>query len=248
MNKKHTIPAVDKAISILEYLGSRERGATQSELAKELEITSSTCYRILQTLQTRGWIRQGTGNSYDISDGVLSASMKLINNVARFEVLQPSLERLASELGFSCKLSIRQGHSQLTVLRADSPTPMTVSGKIGARFPVVEGATGAALLSDEPWEHIVGLAKSCEDDIEEKSSPHLIQERLASLEKNGYCMNNRPNRWRVEVVSSPLKNSAGKTIAAISVLGFADDFDAKRIQHVSTLLKTTLTECSTLLK
>ena len=44
------IPAVDKAVAILRYLGGRQGGASQAELSEALSITSTTCYRILQTL------------------------------------------------------------------------------------------------------------------------------------------------------------------------------------------------------
>ena len=49
MNNK--IPAVEKTIALLELLAKLPEGATQAELKKELGISMSTAYRILQTLQ-----------------------------------------------------------------------------------------------------------------------------------------------------------------------------------------------------
>ena len=47
---ENIIPAVEKAVAILNRLGELPKGATQSELATSLNIAPSTCYRILQTL------------------------------------------------------------------------------------------------------------------------------------------------------------------------------------------------------
>jgi len=50
MTIQNTNPAVEKALEILTRLGQSNGGATQAELARELDISPSTCYRILQTL------------------------------------------------------------------------------------------------------------------------------------------------------------------------------------------------------
>ena len=143
MNNEHIIPAVEKAVALLEHLGRSDRGATQAELARELDISGSTCYRIIQTLQKHDWLRKLPGNRYDLSGGMLTAAMKLVDAAARFEQCQPLLEELARQTGLSAKLSIRQGTDQLTVLRAEGPGPVSVTGKVGARVPVIEGSVGA---------------------------------------------------------------------------------------------------------
>jgi len=244
MNNDHKIPALDKAISVLEYLGRSGQGASQAELAQALNITTSTCYRILQTLLVRNWIRQEPGNLYDVSNGILDAARKLVNSATRFECLQPILVQLAIKTGLSCKLSIRQANVQITILRAESPAPMTISGKVGANFPIVEGSTGAALLDEESLDNIQYLIMECTDDIEEKKYPELINERLSSLKKNGYCMNVHPNRWNVEAMAAPVKNKKGQTLAAITILGFVDDFAAEHIKSIVTDLQKAILECS----
>ena len=247
MNNNHKIPALDKAVSVLEYLGRAEQGVSQAELAKALNITTSTCYRILQTLLVRNWVRQEPGNLYDVSNGILTAARKLVNSATRFECLQPILEKLAVKTGLSCKLSIRQANAQITILRAESPAAMTVSGKVGANFPIVEGSTGAALLDEESLENIQHLMTECTDDIEEKKYPELVNERLNSLKKNAYCMNAHPNRWNVEAMAASVKNKKGQTLAAITILGFVDDFADEHIEKLAVDLQNAILECTQIL-
>ena len=103
----NTIPAVEKAVAVLDILGARENGATQAELVELLRITPSTCYRILQTLLEAGWIRKRSGKRFDLAGGMLAAAMKLVDRPARLRAAQPILERLAAETGLCAKLSRR---------------------------------------------------------------------------------------------------------------------------------------------
>ena len=72
----NTIPAVEKAVAVLDILGARENGATQAELVELLRITPSTCYRILQTLL------EGERNVGDLAD-VLEMSQSAVSHQLR---------------------------------------------------------------------------------------------------------------------------------------------------------------------
>jgi len=221
---ENLIPALDKALSLLEHLGRHSGGFTQAELSSALHISQSTCYRILQTLQRHDFVKKGSGGRFDLSSGLLTASLRLVDNMKRFERAQPVLDSLAAKTGFSCKISIRQGAEQISILRAESPMAVSVSGKIGARFPLIEGSVGAALLFSEDGATIEELAKACREDIEERREPEIIAKRVAEIRKQGFALNNRDNRWNIEALSAPVSDSEGQTIAALTLIGFKDEF------------------------
>ncbi|MEI8247695.1 MAG: IclR family transcriptional regulator [Lentisphaerota bacterium] len=247
MNKENIVPAVAKTLELLDSLGRSERGATQAELMKELNITMSTCYRIIQTLHKYDWIRKLPGNRYDISGGLLSAAMKLSDSTARFKAAQPALEHLAAQVGLSAKLSIRQGSEQITILRAESPKPLSVYGRVGSRFPIVEGSVGAALLSAVAPDDIVRLAAECRDKIPEKANPEIIMDRILDIHHQGYCFNARHSRWKVDAMSIPVADTDGQVIAAITLLGFDDDFQKIKLDELAAHLRRVAVECAKLI-
>ncbi|HEX2949505.1 MAG TPA: IclR family transcriptional regulator [Armatimonadota bacterium] len=247
MKKEHIIPSIEKTIALLEYLGKLQGGASQGELVAELDITASTCYRILQTLQKHDWVRQQPGNKYDLANGMMPMLMKLSDFSARFALAQPALERLANRAGLSCKLSIRQGHEQVTILRAESPQPMTVSGKIGSRFPLIEGSVGAALLYAETPDMIADQIAVCTESIAEITDPQIVLSRIRDIHQQGYCLNIKYNRWKVEAMSSPVIDDDGRVIAAITLLGFQDDFRSDKLDGLSAALHDAVTECARLI-
>jgi len=244
MNKEHVIPAVEKTLSLLSFLGSKAGGATQAELASELDITMSTCYRILQTLNKHDWVRRGEGARYDISGGILSAAGKMVSHTARFANAQPVLERLAYQTGLSCKLSVRVGDEQMTVLRAESPEPMSVSGKVGARFPIVEGTVGAALLCSESPESIRRLSEVCQESIDEKADPESVLARIAQIKAKGYCSSLESSRWQIDAISCPVPGEGGKPAAALTLVSFKGEMRKRSLEDLAKALLFAASECA----
>ncbi len=243
----NTIPAVEKAVAVLNLLGGSDRGLTQAELAAELELSLSTCYRILQTLLAAGWIRKRSGKRYDLAGGILTAAMKLVDRAAQFREAQPILEILARETGLCAKLSIRQGGDQIPILRAESPRSMAVSSRLGCRFPIIEGSVGAALLCRTPETEIRRLAASCTDDVMEKRNPEEIFARIAALRARGYCFNAGRNRWKVDAMSMPVLDGGGNVAAAVTLLGYGDDFHEREIVRFAAALARAASECARLI-
>ncbi len=245
MNNENLIPALDKALSLLEHLGRNPGGATQAELSAKLDITQSTCYRILQTLQRHDFVKKQAAGRFDISGGLLVASMRLMDKVRRFERAQPILDALAAKTGFSCKISIRQGFEQISVLRGESPLAVSVSGKVGARFPVIEGSVGAALLCSEDDATVAELAEDCKEDIEERKEPAIVSRRIAEIRSKGFALNARDNRWNIEAMSAPVLDANGQSVAALTLIGFKNEF--KEIDSLAAALAAASKEVSSLI-
>ncbi len=245
--KANLIPAVEKTVSLLEALSVSDTGMSQAKLCKDLGIPQSTCYRILQTLLEHGWIQRCEGSLFDLAPKMLSVTEKLNDFARRFERLQPELDKLSKVSDLSCKLSIWLGNDQVTVLRAESPRPLAVSGKTGVKFPVVEGSVGAALVMGCSDKEIEKLATGCKADIIEKNNPELVKQRINKINKCGYCLNEGSTRWNVRAMSAPVMNKKGNVEAALTLLGFDQDFPEDKMQDLSEKLTAAAQACAKLL-
>ena len=125
MNNK--IPAVEKTIALLELLAKLPEGATQAELKKELGISMSTAYRILQTLLKHKWIRKNADTKYSLDNGLLPLLYPFRNSMELLEHAQKVIDRVSAENEMACKLSIRRGTEQVTIMRAEPEGPFALT-------------------------------------------------------------------------------------------------------------------------
>ncbi len=238
----HTIPAVEKTLSLVHLLGNSPVPVPKNILEEQLGITSSTGYRILQTLQNANWIRK-TESGYTLDEGILNAVRSMVEENLRYQRLQPLLHRLSAETGLSCKFSIRRGNFQVTVLRGESERNIQVSGKIGAEFPLAEGSVGAALLADEEESAVKEWIRLCPEDIPEKQNPELLMKRIRQIREAGYTLNEKRNRWKIRAMSMPVRYASGGIQGALTLLGWDEDFAPERIPVLADILKKYSTLC-----
>ena len=234
MKNEHTIPAVEKTIAILERMAQQNGSLTHAQLAQECGITASTCYRILRSLMKYGWINKEADGSFSLSGGLLPLSLGVVSQKGEnWENAQAILDSLAAGTGLSCKLSIRKGElEQYVLVRAEAPGPFSISGKTGVGFPIVEGSVGAALLADSLKSERTAFLRAITADIPEKKDRDLLERSVEMVQQQGYILNTDHNRWRIGALSVPLRNPAGKIVAALTLLGVAEDFANENLPHL----------------
>lgn len=242
---KNTIPAVEKTLQMIECIGNSNVPLSRAELAKQLGITPTTCYRILQTLLEYDWISKEDTTRFRLGGGLLPVVRKLYDATSRYQKLQGALDRLAKETKLSSKFSIRRGIKQVTLLRGDPRTNVHVSGKVGGEFPLVEGSVGAVLLSQDLPEDIAELMIKCQDDIPESTDGKLLMRRILFFRKNGYVICDN-NRWNVHAMSAAVYEN-GELNGALTLLGWEDDFRAGREKKLSQTLIKYAEECNDVL-
>ena len=146
-NEKHTIPAVRKALELVQVLGEGQEETTTKALAIRLQVPRTTCYRILRSLVARDWVRPLKDGRHALSFGLLPLLRPLqrVEQVAR--TVAPALEQLANQARMTAKVSMREGDYAVTIARCESPQQTSVAMRLGASFHLVMGSSGAVLLS-----------------------------------------------------------------------------------------------------
>lgn len=223
----HNVPALEKAIRLLGALAAGDGGGGSAALAQRLGISQSTCYRTLQTLEAADWVRATGDGGYALSLGLLPLLRPLQAIERRVAVLKPTVKALSEATGLTVKLSLRQGFDQVTVARAESSRPLSVTSPIGARFPVIAGASGACLLSslaDPDVDRVVAHADR--EHLWEHETAVALRTRIAACRRKGICDNLGAHPQGIDTVSVPLP--ADDTPFALTIVGLRGDFDGTR--------------------
>ena len=224
MEKKNTVPMLEKALDMLEYIGASSTAVSLPELQENLEIAQASCYRIATTLVRRGWLEKCSGNRYEIAAGVSAVAEKARFRLEKYKHLQPVMNRIANTIGFSAKFSVRDGDEFVNVCSARYHSGLLAFSEPGFRSPLKEIASISTIFLTEQ------ASPECRCLILPDSLP--LFESLSGLYKEkGYCFilgQTRKNaEYPFDTLSFPVKRK-NILLGVISFLSLPGQLESER--------------------
>ncbi|WDR04747.1 IclR family transcriptional regulator [Devosia rhodophyticola] len=147
----YSVPALDKALDILELMSELSRPVTPSQIAQQLGRSLQEVYRVVLVLEGRGYIIRPPGTE------ALVLSTQLYGLATRFppfrrvvDVAQPIINNLAIESGEAAHIAVLDGLRMCIIAQVDSPQPIGVRLRVGAHSPAVMGSSGRTLVAFQP--------------------------------------------------------------------------------------------------
>ncbi len=144
----YSVPALDKALDILELLARRAGGLSQAAISAEVGRTVSQLFRVLQTLEVRGYLVRDPGS------GLYTLSMAMFELAHRHDPVRGlvaaaigPMRALAESVRQSCNLGMPDAGRILIVAQVESPAAFGFRVRVGAEFPLESTATGAVLAA-----------------------------------------------------------------------------------------------------
>lgn len=184
----YSVPALEKGLDVLECLAAQERALTQAQLARALGRGASELFRILTTLERRGFVHR------DPVSGTYSLTLRMYelgHAHSPYERLLLAAERpmraLSEKVGESCHLSVIHRGRVLGLFQEESPARVRLSIAMGSSLPLVRGASGRLLLAfleDERRGETLRLDTEF-PRLSEEEQLNLLQ-RLALIRARGY--------------------------------------------------------------
>ena len=180
---KNKIPVLVRSVEVMEYIASHPGRVSQPELIAALKIPQATCYRIVSTLVAANWLVKLPGNKYDIAPAIARLSRKTELQLEKYRPLQPALDYLARQVGYSVKLSVPDGSEHVSVLSAKAPWDIAVTAAPGTRFELKNGGSVAViLLADMPTSQRNAVFAQAE-------KPQKLKQLIADYKRDGYSLN-----------------------------------------------------------
>ncbi|GAA1222612.1 IclR family transcriptional regulator [Rhodoglobus aureus] len=143
---EYTAPALDKGLDILELLAESSGPLSQSEIAGATGRSIGQIFRVLSTLERRGYVLR------DKQSGLYGLAMKLFELAHRHPPLRglvslalPIMQRLAEQALQSCNLAALDGTEVRVLAQVESPADFGFRVRVGAAFDIATTATGAVL-------------------------------------------------------------------------------------------------------
>lgn len=185
---KYAVPALEKALDVLEFLAEQAVPMTQAELARALQRQPGEIFRMLACLESRGYLRRHA------ETGGYSLTLKLYElsrTHSPFEellaVANPSMQVLADTLRESCHLSVIHRDRVLVLAQAESPEPFRLSVKVGSLHTPLKTTSGRLLLAYmTDTERKKALSQQSEWRAMKSSDRTALLKRLAAIRARGH--------------------------------------------------------------
>jgi IclR family transcriptional regulator, acetate operon repressor len=219
-----SVPAVERATSILLALGDGAGDATLTQLARHLGIHKSTAHNILETLARHRFVtRDAATRRYRLGPTLAALGQAAAVGPDLVALARPHLIRLQRLSGETVTLHARDGAGSVILASEESPHELKVGARPGHRLPATAGAVAKVLLA-------FGSQTPQLPEQLPAFTPRTIVSRARYLQElrrvrlAGVAYDEMEYLPGVRAVSAPLfsgKGAASEAIAALSIVGVA---------------------------
>ena len=228
------VRAVERALDILMAFTPGDRELTAGELLRRVDLSRPTLYRLLRTLENKGFIV----SSGDPQRFALGASVAQLAHVwgAGLDiaaVAAPMLRRLWDETGETVALLVHEGNDRLCVAELPSAQPLSSKRGVGHRENVARGASGRVILA-----HLSSPEAYVRQE-EDGTRPDLsaLRKRLEKVRKQGFEVSRDELIKGAVAVAVPVFLGDGQVIGSLAVFGPGVRVDEARVSLFAELLK-----------
>lgn len=245
--EQYLLQSVDKALAVLNLFEFSE-SLSLTEIAKKLDCGKTIAFRLLFTLEHRGFLLRQEDGRYCLGMRLLTLGNRTHYKKALIPLTHTLLEELTSQVNDTVHLVVWQDIKHVILLEEVLPNQrlMAVSRSYSDR-PAHMTSTGIALLSTRPDQEILAYAqntlfeKKTENSI--SSLSHLMSD-ITFVREHGYALNNQLYENGVCSIAVPISKSPGLPAEfAISVSGPSERILQNKEAIISALQKTAAQIC-----
>ncbi len=237
-----TLSSVRNAVRVLKSFSTTDREWGVTELSRNLELGKSTTHRLLSTLVEEGMLEQNaeTGR-YRLGLAVFDLAAAVPTQFDLHEAVLSPMTELRNRTGETVQVGVLDGREVVYIERLDSPSTSRVFMQVGRRNWAHGSATGKVLLAHLPrpqlmrtltgWEP-VALSDRTITDVAK------LRTELDEVRRRGFAINDRESEDEVISLAAPIRDHAGRTIAALSMAGPKDRIDPTNHRMVHEVMET----------
>ncbi|GEQ75250.1 transcriptional regulator [Comamonas testosteroni] len=229
---KYMVPALERGLRLLQEFGRDNATLGAPELARRLQLPRATVFRMLNTLESMGFLQRAEGgNDYRLGLSVLRLGFEFLSSMDLTELGQPVIARLCEEIRFPCNIVVRDGRSIVYVAKVTPPTPLTSSVRVGTRLPAHATLLGRILLADLSLPELRALYPEEQLEGHSPNTPRTVIDLfdlVQSDRERGHVAGAGFYESSISTIAAPVRDHSGRVIAALGVTLASAQIDLAR--------------------
>jgi len=228
----YTIQSVAHALDVLEQFSGEPEELGVTELSKRLKLHKNNVFRLLATLESRGYIEQNKAtDNYRLGLRCLRLGQRFVAQMGLLRQARPVLLQLSKTARETTYLAIQRGSWTIALDAVDSEQSIRVAVRLGDPVAVHTNAVGKvhlAFADDELRAALPdNLAKLTDRTIIER--PALLAQ-LKKVAENGYAVDLGESIEDVRSVAAPIRDYTRMVVAAVAIAAPAYRLSQERIE------------------
>ncbi|MEO7335284.1 MAG: IclR family transcriptional regulator [Caldimonas sp.] len=242
------VPAVSRALTLLERLAGAREPMSLARLATDLALPKSSVHGLCSTLVSFGYLRRQADGAFLIGPRVMGLAEAFVSgtDVAQeFNALWAGSGAAPDE---TVVLSVLSGGDALYVGVRNSARPLGLAFNVGMRLPAYLSGSGKAMLSQRSAEDVRRLYENGLQARLTRKGPRDVEALLKDLaltRRRGYSVDDESVREGVCSFGAAVFDASGTAVAGVAVCINKALFGAarrERYRHLALAVAQTLSE------
>lgn len=231
---EYVVHAVDRALDILESFGYSKEELGVTELSNKLKLPKNNVFRLLATLECRGYIEQDrrSGN-YRLGIKTFEVGNVFLHHLGLRRQARPVLEDLVAKCNETAYLAVLDGPEVVYILMQETAHTVRVASRMGHRLPAYCTAGGKVQLAHESQERLGEIFRDRPlRPWTEKTLTDMraLYAHLRQVAKQGYAIDDEELEPGVRCVAAPVRDYSRRLVAGVGLAGPVSRLSMERIE------------------
>lgn len=230
---------IGRALDVLECFSDEDSILSLNEITRLIELPGPSLFRILITLESRGYLVRNPDGSYRLARKVLLGKLAE-RSQQLIEIIHPELQKLSSRFNETASLAYLFDDRIQVLDTVETFHEIRVTNRAGRVLPPHCSALGKTITAfqrlplAERILEVYGLNRHTPRTLIDRPS---LQAEFERIRAQGYALDNEESVEGGICVSAPITLRKGRVIAAISVSTPVVRMTPKRMQEIIRAVK-----------
>lgn len=233
--QRYIINSIEKAFDVIETLAVHQ-SLNLIELSEILDQPKSSVYRILLTLEHRGYImRDSRDGKYRTGLKFLEISKNILEHNSLRTATSSEMNKLVHKYGDTVNLGVLQEHEIIYIDIREGTNALRMIDDIGSVAPIHASSIGKAIAAHIDEQLLDNILENTKLEALTKNTiidKNELKKELQTVKDNGYAIDDEEVVRGAKCVAAPIFNLFGQVEGAISLSGAVHRFSDDQINQI----------------
>ena len=228
----YIIQSVSHSLDVLEQFFGEADELGVTELSKRLKLHKNNVFRLLATLESRGYIEQNRATeNYRLGIRCLQLGQSYVQHMGLLHQARPIIADLVRQVRETTYIAVLRREAVVPIEVVEADRPVRIVSPLGEALPLHCTAAGKALLAFEPDDALRTLLPDGLPRFTERTAdrPALVQQ-LRGVASAGYAVDTGEHLEDVRAVAAPVRDYTRTVVGTLAVVGPAYRLSPERIE------------------